>query len=130
MDKFMRRAAELAEYAGSIGEIPVGAVVVKRDTGTIVGEGYNRRETDKNALAHAEIIAIENACRTLGGWRLIGCDLYVTLEPCPMCCGAIINSRIERVIYGASDLKAGSVNSVMKMFSSRRKCGTVLLFLL
>ena len=116
MNKFMRRAAELAEYAGSIGEIPVGAVVVKRDTGTIVGEGYNRRETDKNALAHAEIIAIENACRTLGGWRLIGCDLYVTLEPCPMCCGAIINSRIERVIYGASDLKAGSVNSVMKMF--------------
>lgn len=112
----MKRAVELAEYAGSIGEIPVGAVVVKRETGEIIGEGYNRRETDKNALAHAEITAIENACKKLGGWRLIGCDLYVTLEPCPMCCGAIINSRIEKVIYGASDYKAGSVSSVQKMF--------------
>ena len=112
----MRRAIELAELAGSMGEIPVGAVVVKRETGEIVAEGYNRRESDKNALAHAELIAINEACRKLGGWRLIGCDLYVTLEPCPMCCGAIINSRVERVIYGADDMKAGSVFSLQQMF--------------
>ena len=112
----MRRAVELAELAGSMGEIPVGAVVVKRETGEIVAEGYNRRESDKNALAHAELIAINEACRKLGGWRLIGCDLYVTLEPCPMCCGAIINSRVERVIYGADDMKAGSVFSLQQMF--------------
>lgn len=112
----MKRAVELAELAGSMGEIPVGAVVVKRETGEIVAEGYNRRESDKNALAHAELIAINEACRKLGGWRLIGCDLYVTLEPCPMCCGAIINSRVERVIYGADDMKAGSVFSLQQMF--------------
>lgn len=116
MEKYMKRAVELAELAASMGEIPVGAVVVKRDTGEIISEGYNRRETDRNALSHAEISAIEAACQKLGGWRLIGCDLYVTLEPCPMCCGAIINSRIERVIYGADDYKAGSVVSVQKMF--------------
>ena len=116
MEKYMKRAIELAEKAAAMGEIPVGAVVVKRDTGEIISEGYNRRETDKNALSHAEITAIELACSRLGGWRLIGCDLYVTLEPCPMCCGAIINSRIERVIYGADDCKAGSVFSVQKMF--------------
>lgn len=116
MLRYMQRAAELAAEAGRQGEIPVGAVVVKRETGEIVGEGYNKREQDKNALAHAEITAIDNACKKLGGWRLPGCDLYVTLEPCPMCAGAIINSRIERVIYGANDLKAGSVVSVQKMF--------------
>jgi len=112
----MKRAVELAELAGSMGEIPVGAVIVKRETGEIVAEGYNRRESDKNALAHAELIAINEACKKLGGWRLIGCDLYVTLEPCPMCCGAIINSRVERVIYGADDMKAGSVFSLQQMF--------------
>ena len=116
METYMKRAVELAELAGSMGEIPVGAVVVKRETGEIVAEGYNRRESDKNALAHAELIAINEACKKLGGWRLIGCDLYVTLEPCPMCCGAIINSRVERVIYGADDMKAGSVFSLQQMF--------------
>ena len=116
MEKYMKRAVELAELAGSMGEIPVGAVVVKRETGEIIAEGYNRRESDKNALAHAELIAINEACKKLGGWRLIGCDLYVTLEPCPMCCGAIINSRVERVIYGADDMKAGSVFSLQQMF--------------
>lgn len=116
MEKYMKRAIELAEQAGKMGEIPVGAVVVKRSTGEIIAEGFNRRESDRNALAHAEISAINDACRRLGGWRLIGCDLYVTLEPCPMCCGAIINSRVERVIYGADDYKAGSVCSVQKMF--------------
>ena len=112
----MIRALELAKIAFDEGEVPVGAVVVKKTTGEIVGEGRNRREGAKNALAHAEIIAIDNACRTLGGWRLPECAIYVTLEPCPMCCGAIINSRIDDVIFGAYDLKSGSAVSVQKMF--------------
>lgn len=115
-EEYMREAIELAKAAASLGETPVGAVVVKKSSGEIVGRGYNRRESDKSPLAHAEIIALDEASRTLGGWRVIGCDLYVTLEPCPMCAGAIINSRIERVIYGAKDYKAGSVESVQKMF--------------
>ena len=116
MEKYMIRALELAKIAFDEGEVPVGAVVVKKTTGEIVGEGRNRREGAKNALAHAEIIAIDNACRTLGGWRLPECAIYVTLEPCPMCCGAIINSRIDDVIFGAYDLKSGSAVSVQKMF--------------
>lgn len=112
----MKRALELAKIAFDEGEVPVGAVVVKKTTGEIVGEGRNRREGAKNALAHAEIIAIDNACRKLGGWRLPECAIYVTLEPCPMCCGAIINSRIDDVIFGAYDLKSGSAVSVQKMF--------------
>lgn len=117
MQDYMKRAIKLAEIAAAAGEIPVGAVVVRKSDGMIVGEGYNERERKKDALAHAEITAIKNACSKLGGWRLFGCDLYVTLEPCPMCCGAIINSRIDRVIYGADDLKSGSVASVQNMFS-------------
>lgn len=113
-EKFMRLALEQAHLAYQIGEVPVGAVVVK--DGEIVGTGYNRRETDKNAVAHAELLAIDDACKRLGGWRLWECELYVTLEPCPMCAGAIINSRIKRLIYGASDKKAGSVESVVRMF--------------
>ena len=113
-EKFMREALLLADEAAKIGEAPIGCVIVKN--GEIVGRGYNRRETNRNALAHAEILAIEDACKTLGGWRLFGCDLYVTLEPCPMCAGAIINSRIDRVIYGASDPKAGSLGSVINLF--------------
>ena len=116
-NSFMIKALELAERAGEIGEIPIGAVIIKRATGEIVGEGYNRRETDKCPTAHAEIIAINQASKALGGWRLSGCDLYVTLEPCPMCAGAIINSRIDNVYFGAYDLKAGSVCSVQNMFS-------------
>lgn len=112
-EKFMRLAIEQAKIAYSLGEAPIGAVVVKN--GEVVGAGCNRREIDKNALAHAEIIAIDSACKKLGGWRLWECELYVTLEPCPMCAGAIINSRIKRLIYGASDKKAGSVESVVKM---------------
>lgn len=106
----MKRAAELAKISADEGEVPVGAVVVK--DGEIVGEGRNRRETGKNALYHAEIEAIDNACKSLGGWRLWQCDLYVTLEPCPMCAGAIINSRIKNVYFGAYDKKAGSFGSV------------------
>lgn len=116
MDKYMKRAVELAETAANEGEVPVGAVIVKKTTGEIVGEGRNMREGRKNALAHAEIMAIDMACHTLGGWRLPECAIYVTLEPCPMCCGAIINARIDDVIFGAYDLKSGSVISVQKMF--------------
>lgn len=112
---FMDQAIELAKEAAKEGEVPVGAVVVI--DGRIVGRGRNRRETDKNALAHAEIEAINEACKTLGGWRLWQCDMYVTLEPCPMCTGAIINSRIKRLVYGASDSKAGSCRSVVNLFS-------------
>ncbi len=116
MDKYMERALSLAREAYEKGEVPVGAVVVKKSTGEIIGEGSNMRETAKNALAHAEIIAIDAACKKLGGWRLPDCAIYVTLEPCPMCCGAIINSRIDDVIFGAYDLKSGSAVSVQKMF--------------
>lgn len=112
---YMRRALELAQEAADEGEVPVGAVVVRG--GEIIGTGRNRRELARNALAHAEIEALDMACRRLGGWRLIGCDLYVTLEPCPMCAGAIINSRIERVIQGTPDPKAGSCGSVVDLFA-------------
>lgn len=116
MDEYMKRAVELAEMAANEGEVPVGAVIVKKTTSEIVGEGRNMREGRKNALAHAEIMAIDMACRTLGGWRLPECAIYVTLEPCPMCCGAIINARIDNVIFGAYDIKSGSAVSVQKMF--------------
>ena len=112
---FMREALALAREAAAAGEVPVGCVVVRR--GEIVGRGRNRREGDKSALAHAEIEAINEACRNLGGWRLWECTLYVTLEPCPMCAGAIINARIPRVVYGASDKKFGAVGSVCSLFS-------------
>ena len=114
-EQFMREALALAREAADEGEVPVGAVIVR--DGEIVGRGRNRRELGKNALAHAEIEAIDMACRTLGGWRLSGCDLYVTLEPCPMCAGAIINARIDRVIQGSADPKAGSCGSVVDLFS-------------
>lgn len=115
-EQYMAHALELAQKAADIGEVPVGAIVVKRSTGEIVGEGYNLRESGKSPLAHAEIIAINEASRRLGGWRLIDCELFVTLEPCPMCCGAIINSRVERVVFGAFDKKAGSCESVINLF--------------
>lgn len=113
-ENFMREALVLAREAADEGEVPVGAVIVK--DGQIIATGRNRREADKHALAHAEIEAIDNACRALGGWRLFGCTLYVTLEPCPMCAGAIINARIDRVVYGAPDPKAGSCGSVTDLF--------------
>ena len=112
---YMDAALELAREAAAEGEVPVGCVIVCRDQ--IVGRGHNRREKDKSALAHAEIEAIGQACRTLGGWRLWECTLYVTLEPCPMCAGAIINARIPRVVYGASDAKCGACGGVCSLFS-------------
>ena len=114
-EQFMDAALELARQAAEEGEVPVGCVIVRR--GEIVGRGRNRRETDKTALGHAEIEAISDACRNLGGWRLWDCTLYVTLEPCPMCAGAIVNARIPRVVYGASDAKNGACGSVCDLFS-------------
>ena len=111
---FMLEALRLANEAAAEGEVPVGCVIVRK--GEIVGRGRNRRETGKTALGHAEIEAISEACRNLGGWRLWECTLYVTLEPCPMCAGAIINARIPRVVYGAADAKAGSCGSVCNLF--------------
>lgn len=113
-ESFMKEALKLAREAAQEGEVPVGAVVVLGDE--IVGRGRNRREKGKNALAHAELEAIDEACRRLGGWRLWQCDMFVTLEPCPMCTGAIINSRIRKLVFGASDYKAGSCGSVVNLF--------------
>lgn len=112
---YMQEALALAKEAAAEGEVPVGCVIVR--DGKIVGRGRNRREQDKNALAHAEIEAIADACRNLGGWRLWDCTLYVTLEPCAMCAGAILNARIPRVVFGASDKKYGAVRSVCALFS-------------
>ena len=113
-ERMMGKALLLAQQAADIGETPVGCVVARGDL--VVGSGYNRRETDRNALAHAEIIAIDEACKTLGGWRLCGCDLFVTLEPCPMCAGAIINARLERVFFSVRDPKAGALLSRIELF--------------
>ena len=112
--EFMNIAIEQAKSAAEELEVPVGAVIVRN--GEVVSVGRNRREIGKNALAHAEIEAIDLACKKLGGWRLWECEMYVTLEPCPMCTGAIINSRIRRLVYGASDYKAGSCGSVVNLF--------------
>ena len=113
--EYMDEALALAREAAKEGEVPVGCVIVCHDR--IVGRGRNRRETKKNALGHAEIEAIDQACKALGGWRLWECTLYVTLEPCPMCAGAIVNARIPRVVYGASDKKCGACGSVCNLFS-------------
>ena len=112
---YMEQALILAREAAAEGEVPVGCVIVRGDQ--IVGRGRNRRETDKTALGHAEIEAIGDACRNLGGWRLWDCTLYVTLEPCAMCAGAILNARIPRVVFGASDKKYGACGSVCDLFS-------------
>lgn len=114
-ERFMDEAIILAKEAAAEGEVPVGCIIVRE--GVVVGRGRNRREKGKSALAHAEIEAINEACKTLGGWRLWECTLYVTLEPCPMCAGAIVNARIPRVVFGASDEKCGAVGSVCNLFS-------------
>ena len=118
MDKrFMTEALALAKLAAESGDVPVGAVVVKN--GEIIGKGLNLREANKDATAHAEVVAIREASKRLGGWHLDDCELYVTLEPCPMCAGAIINSRIKTVVFGAFDKKAGSASadSIIDLFS-------------
>ncbi|HIW08746.1 MAG TPA: nucleoside deaminase [Candidatus Faecalibacterium intestinigallinarum] len=113
--ELMGAALAEAEKAAALGEVPVGAVVARH--GEIVAAAHNTRETEKNAVHHAELLAIDAACRALGGWRLWECDLFVTLEPCPMCAGAILNSRIRRVVYGAADPKAGCCGSVTDLFA-------------
>lgn len=113
--EYMDEALALAAEAAAEGEVPVGCVIVRGDE--IVGRGRNRRETGKNALGHAELEAIDQACRKLGGWRLWECTLYVTMEPCPMCAGAIVNARIPRVVYGVSDRKCGACGSVCNLFT-------------
>ena len=110
---FMREAIALARRAQELDEVPVGAVCVR--DGEIISRGYNTRESDRRATAHAEINAIEAACATLGGWRLPGVTLYVTMEPCAMCAGAVINARVERVVYGARDLRFGAFGSLIDL---------------
>ena len=110
----MRMALEQAEQARRLGEVPVGCVIVK--DGQVIGRGYNRRETERTVLGHAELMAIRQAEQTLGDWRLTGCTLYVTLEPCPMCAGAILNARPESVVFGASDPVFGACGGVMNLF--------------
>ncbi|MCL2200355.1 MAG: nucleoside deaminase [Oscillospiraceae bacterium] len=114
-EDYMAAALELAHEAAENGEAPVGCVIAGAD-GAIIGRGRNRREAEKSALAHAEIEAIDEACRAIGDWRLTGCALYVTLEPCPMCAGAVIMSRVSKVFYGARDELTGSCGSVINLF--------------
>lgn len=116
MDKdelYIKEALELAKEAENLDEVPVGALIVR--DGKIIAKAFNRRQTDKCATAHAELLAIEEACRNLGGWRLPGTTLYVTLEPCAMCAGAIVNARVERVVYGASDIRFGALGSLFNL---------------
>ncbi len=114
-EEYMKICIELAKEAAEKGECPVGAIIVD-SSGDILSKGYNKRECNSSPTAHAEIIAIEEAAKKLNSWRLSDCTLYVTLEPCPMCAGAIINSRLKRVVYGAFDEKGGACASVMNMF--------------
>jgi tRNA(adenine34) deaminase len=117
-DKWMRQALEQADRAARMGEIPVGAVVVRQ--GEIIGEGHNRRETDNDPLAHAELLAIRQAARAVGNWRLVGCTIYVTLEPCAMCAGALVNSRVEHLVFGTRDPKAGFCGSLGDLVTDQR----------
>ncbi|MCM3631558.1 tRNA adenosine(34) deaminase TadA [Paenibacillus glycanilyticus] len=115
---WMQLAIEEAKKAEQIGEVPIGAILVK--DGEIVGRGYNLRETNHDPTAHAEMVAIREACERLGAWRLLDCTLYVTLEPCPMCAGAIVQSRVKRVVYGTGDPKAGCAGTLMNLLQEPR----------
>ena len=116
-ERYMKEAVRQAKKASALGEVPIGCVIVYEDK--IIARGYNRRMVDQNVLSHAEIIAIRKACKKMGDWRLENCTLYVTLEPCPMCAGAIVNARIPAVYYGAKDDKAGCCGSVLNLFEER-----------
>jgi len=117
-DYMMKLAIEEARKAFILDEVPVGAVIVKDDK--VVASAHNSREIMKDATSHAEIIAIREACKALGGWRLMDCDMYVTLEPCPMCAGAMVNARIRRIVFGAFDLRAGACGSIMNIAEDSR----------
>jgi len=120
INKYMDLALDEAKLAGGRGEVPIGCIIVDNITGEVISRGSNEREETQNAIKHAEIIAIEAACAKVGSWRLEHTSLFVTLEPCPMCAGAIINSRIEEVIFGADDPKAGSVGSINNLLTQTR----------
>lgn len=115
---FMKKAISLAKKAGERDEVPVGAVIVK--DGKIIATGYNKKEGKNCAVYHAEIVAIQKACKKIGNWYLDGCEMYVTMEPCPMCAGALINSRLDRLYFGAYDLKAGCCGSIMNLPEDKR----------
>jgi tRNA(adenine34) deaminase len=115
---FMRVALEEAEAAARLGDVPIGAVVIR--DGRVLGRGRNRREVDRDPLAHAEMLAMREAAQHMGGWRLVGCTLYVTLEPCAMCAGAMLQARLPRLVYGAADPKAGAVGSVVDLLRDTR----------
>jgi tRNA(adenine34) deaminase len=119
-DRWMREALSLAEIAAAAGEVPIGCVVVHDPTGRVIGRGYNRRETDRDPTAHAEIVAMREAGRALGHWRLVDCTLVVTLEPCPMCAGAIVQARVPRLVYGCDDPKAGAVRTLYQLCGDGR----------
>lgn len=116
--KFMQEALAAAAAAGSLGEVPIGAVIVRE--GRVIARGENRRERDRDPTAHAEMIAVREAARRLGGWRLTGCTLYVTLEPCPMCAGAAVQARLPRLVFGAADPKGGAGGSVVDLLRDTR----------
>ena len=115
--KYMREALKLAKKAASLGEVPIGCVIEYQ--GKIIGRGYNRRKTDRNTLSHAEIIAIRKASKVMGDWRLEGCTMYVTLEPCQMCAGAIVQSRLDRVVIGTDNPKAGCAGSILNLLQMK-----------
>ena len=116
----MRRAVEAAREAEALGEVPIGCVIVHEPTGRVIGRGFNRRILDKDPTAHAEMLAIRQAGKELGDWRLVDCTMVVTLEPCPMCAGAIVNARIPRLVYGCDDPKAGAVSTLYSLCSDPR----------
>ncbi len=119
-ERIMRRALELASAAGEMGETPVGAVVVRTESGEVLAEAHNLRESENDPAGHAELIAMRAAAKAIGDWRLSACTLYVTLEPCPMCAGLIVQARVGRVVYGATDPKAGAVDSLYRLCSDER----------
>lgn len=119
-ESLMREAIALAAEAASIGEVPIGCVVADDRTGEVIGRGYNRRETDRDPTAHAEVLALREAARARGHWRLTDCTLVVTLEPCPMCAGAVVNARIPRVVYGCADPKAGATRTLYQICDDPR----------
>lgn len=119
-EKYMREALRQAKKAYDLGEVPIGCVIVSNETGQIVGRGYNRRNTDRTTLSHAEISAIRKASKKTGDWRLEGCTIYITLEPCPMCAGAIVQARIDRCVYAAASDKAGCAGTVLNLLEESR----------